>query len=166
MTSNSHKPAYIAGLALGALGVVYGDIGTSPLYTMREVFYGTHPIDPTTQNIYGICSLVFWSLTIIVSIKYLTFVMRAANKGEGGVLTLLALAFPDRNERNLPKHRAILIAAGVFGACLLYGDGMITPAVSILSAVEGLTVAAPSLSSVVVPITVAVILGLFAVQRF
>ncbi|HEY6226435.1 MAG TPA: potassium transporter Kup [Verrucomicrobiae bacterium] len=166
MTSNSHKPAYIAGLALGALGVVYGDIGTSPLYTMREVFYGTHPIDPTTQNIYGICSLVFWSLTIIVSIKYLTFVMRAANKGEGGVLTLLSLAFPDRNDRNIKKWRALMISAGVFGAALLYGDGIITPAVSILGAMEGLNVATPKLTPFVLPISVAVILLLFSVQRF
>lgn len=166
MTSNSHKPGYIAGLALGALGVVYGDIGTSPLYTMREVFYGTHPVDPTPHNIYGILSLIFWSLTIIVSIKYLVFVMRAANKGEGGVLTLLSLAFPDRNDRNLKKWRAWTISAGVFGAALLYGDGIITPAVSILGAMEGLIVATPRLTPFVLPISVVVIVLLFSVQRF
>jgi KUP system potassium uptake protein len=165
MTSNSHKPGYTAGLALGALGVVYGDIGTSPLYTLRECFAGTHIVPVTTDNIFGVLSLIAWTLTIIVTVKYLTFVMRAANKGEGGVLTLLALAFPDRNSPDLSKYRAMLVAAGVFGACLLYGDGMITPAVSILSAIEGLTVAAPSLANVVVPITVAVVLALFSVQR-
>src|SRR5258706_9779410 len=166
MTSNSHKRGYVAGLALGALGVVYGDIGTSPLYSLRECFYGTHPVDPTPENIYGILSLVFWSLTIIVSIKYLTFVMRAANKGEGGVLTLLSLAFPDRNNPNIKKSRAIIISAGVFGAALLYGDGIITPAVSILGAMEGLNIATPQLSRFVLPASVVVIVLLFSVQRF
>src|SRR3954470_11967921 len=158
MTTNTHKRGYVAGLALGALGVVYGDIGTSPLYTLRECFYGTHPVEPTHHNIYGILSLVFWSLTIIVSLKYLTFVMRAANKGEGGVLTLLSLAFPDRNNPGLKKTRALLISAGVFGAALLYGDGIITPAVSILGAMEGLNVATPKLTPFVLPISVVVIL--------
>ncbi len=166
MTSTSHKPGYVAGLALGALGVVYGDIGTSPLYTLRECFHGTHPVAATHSNIFGILSLIFWSLTIIVAIKYLTFVLRAANKGEGGVLTLLALAFPDRNDRNLRKRRVWMISAGVFGAALLYGDGMITPAVSILGAVEGLTVIRPEFTSLVLPISCAVIVGLFSVQRF
>jgi KUP system potassium uptake protein len=166
MTSNSHKRGYVAGLALGALGVVYGDIGTSPLYTLRECFFGTHPVDPTHENIYGVLSLVFWSLTIIVSLKYLTFVMRAANKGEGGVLTLLSLAFPDRNNPNLKKSRALLISAGVFGAALLYGDGIITPAVSILGAMEGLNVATPKLAPFILPISVVVIVTLFSVQRF
>jgi KUP system potassium uptake protein len=166
MTSHTHKPSYIAGLALGALGVVYGDIGTSPLYTLREVFYGTHPVDPSPENIYGILSLVFWSLTIIVSIKYLTFVMRAANKGEGGVLTLLSLAFPDRNDRNIKKWRALVVSAGVFGAALLYGDGIITPAVSILGAMEGLNVATPNLTPFVLPISCVIIVLLFSVQRF
>jgi KUP system potassium uptake protein len=164
--SNTHKRGYVAGLAIGALGVVYGDIGTSPLYTLRECFNGTHPVAVTRENVLGVLSLIFWSLTIIVSIKYLMFVMRAANKGEGGVLTLLSLAFPDRNAKDLKKHRAILILAGVFGAALLYGDGMITPAVSILGAMEGLTVGAPHRVKYVVPLTVLIIVILFSVQRF
>jgi KUP system potassium uptake protein len=166
MTSNSHKRGYVAGLALGALGVVYGDIGTSPLYTLRECFNGPHSVPITDENIFGVLSLIFWSLTMIVAVKYLTFVLRAANKGEGGVLTLLALAFPDRNNPNLQKRRAVLIAAGVFGGALLYGDGIITPAVSILSAVEGLSIATPAAEKYVVPISVAVIIALFSVQRF
>jgi KUP system potassium uptake protein len=163
--TNGHKRGYIAGLAIGALGVVYGDIGTSPLYTLRECFTGTHPVPVTTENIYGILSLIFWSLMIIVTVKYLMFVMRAGNKGEGGVLTLLSLAFPERN-KDTRRIRAILVSAGVFGAALLYGDGMITPAVSILSAVEGLSVATPRLESVVVPVSLLIIVGLFSVQRF
>ncbi|HUS35013.1 MAG TPA: KUP/HAK/KT family potassium transporter, partial [Verrucomicrobiae bacterium] len=166
MTSNSHKPGYVAGLALGALGVVYGDIGTSPLYTMRECFHGTHPVEATPENVFGILSLIFWSLTIIVAIKYLTFVMRAANKGEGGVLTLLSLAFPDRNQTDRRRTRMILVSAGVFGAALLYGDGIITPAVSILGAMEGLTIAAPGLGSLVMPLSVVIIVILFSVQKY
>jgi KUP system potassium uptake protein len=166
MTSEGHKRGYVAGLALGALGVVYGDIGTSPLYTMRECFHGTHHVPLTPQNVYGILSLIFWSLTIIVAIKYLTFVMRAANKGEGGTLTLMSLAFPDRNKPERGKTRAILVAAGVFGAALLYGDGIITPAVSILGAVEGLTIATPRMAPLVVPITLVIIVGIFSVQKY
>lgn len=166
MTSTSDKRGYVTGLAVGALGVVYGDIGTSPLYTMREAFHGTHSVPVTPENVLGILSLIFWSLTLIVAVKYLTFVMRAANKGEGGVLTLLALAFPDRNSRTLSRNRGILIAIGVFGAALLYGDGMITPAISILGAMEGLTVATPEFQKWVLPITVAVIVGVFSVQKF
>lgn len=164
--SSTHKRSYVAGLAIGALGVVYGDIGTSPLYTLRECFNGTHPVPVTPDNVFGILSLVFWSLTIIVSIKYLMFVMRAANKGEGGVLTLLALAFPDRNAKDLKKHRAILISAGVFGAALLYGDGMITPAVSVLGAMEGLAVGNVQMAKWVLPLSVIVIVGLFSVQKW
>lgn len=164
--TDSHKRGYTAGLAIGALGVVYGDIGTSPLYTLRECFNGTHPVPVTQANIYGILSLIFWSLTIIVSLKYLMFVMRAANKGEGGVLTLLSLAFPDRNAKNLKRRRAVLISAGVFGAALLYGDGMITPAVSILGAMEGLTVGTDKFNNFIWPLSVVVIVILFSVQRF
>src|SRR5437868_661434 len=138
MTSNSHKRGYTAGLALGALGVVYGDIGTSPLYTLKECFHGEHAISATPANVMGVLSLIFWSLFIIVSVKYLTFVMRGANKGEGGILSLLALAFPHRNDQNLSSRKGMLLAMGVFGAALLYGDGMITPCISILGAVEGL----------------------------
>lgn len=166
MTSDSHKRGYMTGLALGALGVVYGDIGTSPLYTLRECFHGEHSVPPTPGNIMGVLSLIFWSLFIIVSVKYLMFVTRAANKGEGGILSLLALAFPDRNQPGLRKYRKILVALGVFGAALLYGDGMITPCVSILGAIEGLNVATNRFEEVIVPITIVILIGLFSVQRF
>src|SRR3954447_24214403 len=123
------------GLALGALGVVYGDIGTSPLYAIRECFFGSHSVKPTPLNVLGVMSLIFWSLIIVISIKYLVFVMRADNRGEGGILALMALI------RVRGSRRWVLIALGLFGAALLYGDGMITPAISVLSAVEGLEVA-------------------------
>lgn len=166
MTSNSHKRGYVAGLALGALGVVYGDIGTSPLYTLKECFNADHGVPLTRDNVLGVLSLVFWSLFIIVSIKYLTFVTRAANKGEGGILSLLALAFPDRNAPNLPRRRAILVGMGIFGAALLYGDGIITPCISVLGAIEGLTVATTAFEPYIVPITIAIFITLFSVQRF
>ena len=126
---------YQLGLLLGALGVVFGDIGTSPLYAMRECFYGAHHVDPTPANVLGVLSLIFWSLVAIVSVKYLAFVTRANNKGEGGDLALLSLAFPDRERAGRVGQLVILL--GVFGATLLYGDGMITPAITVLSAVEG-----------------------------
>jgi KUP system potassium uptake protein len=153
---------YQLGLMLGALGVVYGDIGTSPLYALRECFHGIHAIEPNHENVLGVLSLIFWSLVIIVSVKYLTFVMRANNKGEGGILALLALAFP---ERDAAGRKMWWIALGVFGAGLLYGDGMITPAITTLSAIEGLEVATQFLDPYIVPITVAVIVGLFSFQR-
>jgi KUP system potassium uptake protein len=154
---------YKAGLLLGALGVVYGDIGTSPLYALRECFYGSSKVPVTHDNILGVLSLFFWSLMTIVSVKYLVFVMRANNKGEGGDLALLALAFPDREHPR--RGTGIVILLGVFGAALLYGDGMITPAVSILGAIEGLTVATPVFKPYIVWITVAIIVGLFSFQR-
>src|SRR3954465_13262102 len=132
--SQKHGKRDLLGLALGALGVVYGDIGTSPLYTLKECFHGEHAIAVTPQNVFGVLSLIFWSLFIIVTVKYLMFVMRAANKGEGGILSLLALAFPDRNLRDQRKYKVILVAMGVFGAALHYGDGMITPCISVLGA--------------------------------
>ena len=133
----------MAVLTLGALGVVYGDIGTSPLYALRECFAGSHPLPATPDNVLGILSLVFWSLLLIVSLKYLTIVLRATNRGEGGILALMALAVPKR-PAGASRRRALLIGLGVFGAALLYGDGMITPAISVLSAVEGLKVATPA----------------------
>ena len=160
------KPAtgrYLAGLTLGALGVVYGDIGTSPLYALRECFAGAHPMPPTRDNVLGILSLIFWSLLLIVSLKYLAIVLRATNRGEGGILALMALAFPKRSP-GASRRRALLIGLGVFGAALLYGDGMITPAISVLSAVEGLKVATPAFEHYVIPITVVTIIGLFAAQ--
>ena len=129
-------------LALGALGIVYGDIGTSPLYALRECFTGPHGIAPTPANVMGVLSLIFWSLIIVVSVKYLLFVMRADNRGEGGILALMALAM--QRPRGQAHHaRPVLITLGIFGAALLYGDGLITPAISVLSAVEGLSVATP-----------------------
>src|SRR3954466_5907524 len=129
---------YLVGLAVGALGVVYGDIGTSPLYALRECFHGKHAIPATRENILGVLSLIFCALIAIVSIKYICFVLRADNKGEGGVLALLSLAFPEAKGISKQFVRRMLVRFGVFGACLLYGDGMITPAITVLSAVEGL----------------------------
>jgi KUP system potassium uptake protein len=149
-------------LSLAALGVVYGDIGTSPLYAMRECFHGPHAIAVTSTNVLGVLSLVFWSLLLVISGKYLIFVLRADNHGEGGILALTALATP---VKILSKsERWSLVVLGIFGAALLYGDGMITPAISVLSAVEGLNVATPIFASYVVPITIVIIIGLFLVQ--
>jgi KUP system potassium uptake protein len=158
--------AGIAALTFGALGVVFGDIGTSPLYALQTVFASDHhAVRPTQSAVYGVISLVFWTITIIVSVKYVTFVMRADNDGEGGIMALIALV--QRGVRL--EHRwakATLVALGIFGASLFYGDGMITPAISVLSAVEGLEVAAPSLEHLVVPITLVILTVLFAIQRF
>src|SRR6187455_812458 len=149
MTENVRDRRYMTGLVVGALGVVYGDIGTSPLYALRECFHGMHAVPPTRDNVLGVLSLIFWSLTLIISIKYLVFVMRADNKGEGGILALLALVAqsPDAQRRS----RARLVALGLFGAALLYGDGMITPAISVLGAVEGLRVATHIFEPYIVP---------------
>jgi len=152
---------YLFTLALGALGVVYGDIGTSPLYAFKECFAAEHHLQPTPQNVLGILSLILWSLVIVISIKYLVFVMRADNRGEGGILALMSLVRARRSVR-----RGALLALGLFGAALLYGDGMITPAISVLSAIEGLNVATHTVESYVVPITIVVLIGLFAVQKF
>ena len=152
-----------AALALGALGVVYGDIGTSPLYSMKEAFTEKSHIMAIDQiNVFGICSLAFWSLIIIISVKYLMFVMRADNKGEGGILALTALVMP-RKGQNM-KRGAILVSLGVFGTALLYGDGIITPAISVLSAVEGLKEVSTSFEAWVVPIAIVILLCLFLVQ--
>ena len=165
---NSHdsaRPA-LGALTLAALGVVFGDIGTSPLYALKECFNpeSPHSVKPTPDHVLGVLSLIFWSLVLIVSVKYLAFVMRASNKGEGGILALMALAFPDRE--NPRRVRALLVGCGVFGAALLYGDGMITPAISVLSAIEGLEVATKAFNPYIVPLTVAVLVGLFSIQRF
>ena len=152
----------MAALMLGALGVVYGDIGTSPLYAIQTTF-GEHGIHPTPDNVLGALSLVFWALIIVVSLKYILFVMRADNKGEGGIMSLMALA--QRGVRDSPRARLALLTLGLFGAALFYGDSVITPAISVLSAVSGLEVATPALTEFVVPITVVIILILFAVQK-
>ncbi|MEX0846987.1 MAG: potassium transporter Kup [Ilumatobacteraceae bacterium] len=158
-----HSKAGTAMLAMGALGVVYGDIGTSPLYAMREAFTGEgHEMTVDKINVYGICSLAFWSLIIIISIKYLLLVMRADNKGEGGILALTALVMRKRGPQ--VSKAGLLVALGIFGTALLYGDGVITPAISVLSAVEGLEEVSTSLTSWVVPIAIVILIGLFAVQ--
>ena len=154
---------YLFVLSLAALGVVYGDIGTSPLYALRECFHGPHAIAPTPANILGVLSLIFWSLIIVISIKYLLFVLRADNHGEGGILSLAALATPIKPSGRTEKW--ILLALGIFGAALLYGDGVLTPAISVLGAMEGLTVATPLLTPYIVPITIAILVGLFALQK-
>src|SRR5262249_23527672 len=146
---------------VAALGVVYGDIGTSVLYALRECFFGSHPIDVTPENVLGVVSLIFWSLIITVSIKYLLFVMRADNQGEGGILALVALI---RSKAGKLAHPG-LVMLGLFGAALLYGDGMITPAISVLSAVEGLGVATQVFEPFVVPITVVILILLFFAQK-
>ncbi|MBP8215342.1 MAG: potassium transporter Kup [Propionivibrio sp.] len=152
-----------AALALAALGVVYGDIGTSPLYTMKEVFAGNHPIPLTPDNILGILSLILWSLIVVVSIKYVVFIMRADNRGEGGIMALIALALHGA-KGNKKQQRAIMLA-GLLGAGMFYGDGMVTPAISVLSALEGLTVATPAFQPFVIPLTLVVLFVLFFFQR-
>jgi KUP system potassium uptake protein len=155
----------MAALALGALGVVYGDIGTSPLYAIQAVFTSNHHAVHTTQpEVYGVISLVFWAITMIVSVKYLGFIMRADDRGEGGIMALTALLQGARLKRE--RVPWVLIVLGIVGAALFFGDGAITPAISVLSAVEGLKVAVPSLSSIVLPIAAVILGGLFAIQRF
>ena len=149
-------------LALGALGVVYGDLGTSPLYTDQAIFSSykaTAQITPAT--VYGIASLIFWALMVVVSIKYAGFIMRAHNRGDGGIMALTALL-----QRNKVVHGALLVTLGIFGAALFFGDGMITPAISVLGAIQGVQVATPALAHLVVPLSVAILLGLFILQRF
>ena len=153
----------LPGLALAAIGVVFGDIGTSPLYTMSTVFDAANGLELNAANIVGVVSLILWSLMVVVSLKYVTLIMRANNHGEGGIMALLALAASSVADR--PKLRRGLLIAGVFGAALFYGDGVITPAISVLSAVEGLEIAAPQLKAYVVPIALAVLIGLFMVQK-
>lgn len=150
-------------LALAVLGVVYGDIGTSPIYALRESFAGAHPLAVTPENVLGILSLIFWTLMLVISLKYMAFVLRADNRGEGGIFALLALLRPEQAQDRI--RRRVLILLGVLGASMLYGGAMITPAISVLSAIEGLQVAEPGLHRFVIPITVGVLLALFAVQR-
>jgi KUP system potassium uptake protein len=157
-SSKSSLPA----LTLGAIGVVYGDIGTSVLYALKEVF-ASGRVHFTTGNVYGILSIFFWTLTVIVSIKYVVLVLRADNHGEGGLIAMLALA--STSVKNRPKLRATLLVVGIFGTCLFYGDGVITPAISVLSAIEGLEVVSPAFKTYVIPLTLAVLFFLFAVQK-
>ena len=157
-----YKPA-LPTMALAALGVVFGDIGTSPIYTMQSIFApGHHSVALNPANVYGILSLITWALIVIVSIKYVAFIMRADNRGEGGIMALLALA--SRNQEGNKKKQRYIMLLGILGACMFYADGIITPAISVLSAVEGLEIAAPRLQEIVVPITLAVLFGLFWTQ--
>ena len=165
MQQSPHSPdqkSTLAALTLGALGVVYGDIGTSPLYAFKEVFAHGH-LAPTPDNIHGILSLMFWTLTVIVSLKYVTLILRADNNGEGGLVAMLALASTAVKER--PQLRSALLGLGIFGTAIFFGDGVITPAISVLSAVEGLEVAAPGLQRYVTPVTLVVLTMLFAIQK-
>ncbi len=155
--------AKLASLTLGALGVVYGDIGTSPLYALKEVFHAGH-VATTAENVLGVLSLIFWTMTIIVSVKYVLLILRADNNGEGGLIAMLALATSAVKDK--PRLHSVLMSVGLFGTAVFYGDGVITPAISVVSAVEGLEVVAPSLHEWVIPITLVVLTGLFAVQRF
>ena len=168
-TGNPAHPAVTGagavGMAVGALGVVFGDIGTSPLYALQTVFSIDHgEVRPTPDDVYGVISLVFWSITVVVSLKYVVFVLRADNEGEGGVLALAALM--RRFTGGVGRRTQLVVLLGVFGAALFYGDSVITPAISVLSAVEGLQVAAPSLAHLVLPIGAAIVALLFAAQRF
>ncbi|MEJ7578735.1 MAG: potassium transporter Kup [Pyrinomonadaceae bacterium] len=169
-STHEHAPVaptgrYLALLSLAALGVVYGDIGTSPLYAMRECFspQSPHHIAPTIGNVFGVLSLIFWSLIVIISIKYLVFVLRADNRGEGGILALTALATPIKIVSKSERRGLVLL--GIFGAALLYGDGIITPAITTLSAIEGLNIVTPLFGPYVIPITIAIIVALFLIQR-
>ncbi len=163
--SHGHKATFAA-LTLGALGVVFGDIGTSPLYTLKECLAAAGGIHAGIEDLYGILSLMFWSLIMVVTVKYLTFVMRADNGGEGGIFALLAIV-PERFRVTSARKGAVtgMALLAVIGAALLYGDGVITPAISVLSAVEGLAIASPRLSPLVLPLTCAILLGLFSIQR-
>ena len=163
MHQHSTQKSSLAALILGAIGIVYGDIGTSVLYAVKEVFGSGH-VAFTYANVYGVLSILFWTLTIIVSLKYVTLVLRADNNGEGGLIAMLTLASQAVQDR--PRLRRVMMLVGVFGTCLFYGDGVITPAISVLSAVEGLDVVSSGFRTYVIPITLVVLLLLFYMQRF
>ncbi len=158
----SASKSSLSALTLGAIGVVYGDIGTSVLYAVKEVFGSGH-VPFTHDNVYGVLSIFFWTLTIIISLKYVTLVLRADNNGEGGLVAMLALA--SQSVKDKPRLRRWLLGVGIFGTCLFYGDGVITPAISVLSAVEGLEVISPTFTKAVIPLTLVILFGLFAVQK-
>ncbi len=162
MSQTQQTPLHL--LTLGALGVVFGDIGTSPLYALKECFHASHGLAITHDNIVGLLSVIFWSITLVVSIKYIAFIMRADNNGEGGIMALLALSL--RNKHLSATGRLALVSIGLFGAALFFGDGIITPAISVLSAVEGLKLVTPVFDPYVIPITIVVLVSLFVIQRF
>ena len=166
---SKHAPATgkrLVGLSMAALGIVYGDIGTSPIYAFKECFAPGHGAPVSASNVLGVVSLILWSLLLIVTVKYLVYVLRADNKGEGGILALLSLAFPEAKTGHRSRLAKSFAAIGIGGACLLYGDGIITPAISVLGAVEGLKMAGAGLDRFILPISVIIILVLFAAQRF
>ncbi|MEN9816183.1 MAG: putative potassium transport system protein Kup, partial [Gemmatimonadota bacterium] len=167
--ANGHHGPPVGGrlaiLTLTALGVVYGDIGTSPLYSIKECFSPIYGLAPTRENVFGILSLIVWALTLVITVKYVSYVLRADNRGEGGTFALLALIVP-RDGTKLQRRQVTLILLALFGASLLYGDGIITPAMSVLGALEGLQVATPALAHFVVPLTIVILGSLFSVQRF
>src|SRR5713101_9628013 len=160
--NSTPRKSTLAALTLTALGVVYGDIGTSPLYAFKEAFSGSHALPLNEANVLAVLSLMFWSLMLIVSLKYVTMMLRFDNRGEGGILALLALA--SRATRDRPRLGWTIATAGIFGASLFYGDALLTPAISVLSAVEGISVATPALDKWVVPVTVGILIGLFSIQ--
>jgi KUP system potassium uptake protein len=160
---NGREKPGVLPLTVAAIGVVFGDIGTSPLYAMREAFNGSHPVAANHDNVLGVLSLITWALIIVVTLKYVVFMMRADNRGEGGIMALLALVL--RSTTRNTRGRVILMSLGLFGAALFYGDGVITPAISVLSAVEGLEVATPALKPFVIPVTILVLIGLFLFQQ-
>jgi KUP system potassium uptake protein len=160
---SQNNKSSLAALTLAAVGIVYGDIGTSPLYTLKTIFDPTHGLPLTTPNLLGIVSLIFWGLTMIVSLKYVTLVLRADNRGEGGVMALMALAMNSVTRHS--RWHYVLMVIGVIGATMFYGDSVITPAISVLGAIEGLEVATPGLEKYVVPLTIAVLLVLYSVQK-
>ncbi|MDX1583675.1 MAG: KUP/HAK/KT family potassium transporter, partial [Thermoanaerobaculia bacterium] len=159
------KGKYLVLLSISALGIVYGDIGTSPLYAVRECFHGPLAVPVTSANILGVLSLVLWALILVISVKYLSFVLRADNRGEGGIIALMSLVRPQKIDESTRRRRILLVMMGLFGASLLYGDGMITPAISVLSAIEGLEVATPFFTPYVIPITVSILVVLFLFQK-
>jgi len=159
----SHSRQAMPALTVAAIGVVFGDIGTSPLYALKEIFNGHHPIPVTPDNILGILSLVFWSIMVLVTLKYVLIIMRADNRGEGGSLALLSLVI--ENAKDNPRLTWVVSLLGIFAAALFYGDSMITPAISVLSAVEGLEIITPALKPYVIPITLIIITGLFFIQK-
>ena len=161
---NQENKSALPTLVVGAVGVVFGDIGTSPLYTVKEILNPAHGITLDTVNVLGMLSLVFWSLILVVSLKYVVFIMRADNRGEGGIMALIALT--QQAVHQYPRLRWIFLSLGIFGAALFYGDGIITPAISVLSAMEGLQIAAPRLAEFVIPLALAVLVGLFVIQRW
>ncbi|MEO7360348.1 MAG: KUP/HAK/KT family potassium transporter, partial [Gemmatimonadaceae bacterium] len=156
----------LAILTLTALGVVYGDIGTSPLYSIKECFSPLYHIQPTRPNVFGVLSLIVWALTLVISVKYISYILRADNRGEGGTFALLALIFPKRAPDSKGSRGKVLVMLALFGTALLYGDGIITPAMSVLGALEGVEVRAPNLAHFIVPTALVILTSLFAIQRF